>query len=159
VKSLVLDDKWLAAISRRVTGEVTSLTHSLVARVQQLGERYAETVGALDRDMTGLPELLHSNRAFPGGMRPLPNVSATDRPRRRQRGRLRPLRRWVIHLMRYDGFTGSPAYRYPAYWSARHRGGEWSGRDERLAPCRGREGSRILGAASRQQGLRPRQFR
>ena len=49
--------------------------------------------GAL-ADRPGLPELLHGNRAFPGGMRPLPDVSANDRPRRRRRERLRALRRY-----------------------------------------------------------------
>jgi type I restriction enzyme M protein len=47
VKSLVLDDKWSATIRNRVSGEVNALTLGLVARIQQLGERYAETVGDL----------------------------------------------------------------------------------------------------------------
>lgn len=54
VKSLVLDEKWHAAIKSRVAGEVHSLTHNLVARIQQLGERYAQTVGALDSELADL---------------------------------------------------------------------------------------------------------
>ena len=54
VKSLVLDDKWCAAVKSRIAGEVNSLTLDLVARIQQLGERYAETVGALDAELERL---------------------------------------------------------------------------------------------------------
>jgi hypothetical protein len=48
VKDLVVDDKWHTAIATRVVGEVNSLTLELVARIQELGERYAETVTGLD---------------------------------------------------------------------------------------------------------------
>jgi type I restriction enzyme M protein len=48
VKALVLDEKWHAAISGQIDREVISLTLALVVRIKQLGERYAETVGALD---------------------------------------------------------------------------------------------------------------
>ncbi len=48
VKTLVLDDKWRATVARHTTGEVEALTLDLVARIQQLGNRYAETVGDLD---------------------------------------------------------------------------------------------------------------
>jgi type I restriction enzyme M protein len=48
VKTLVLDDKWRDTVVRRVAGEVEALTLDLVARIQQLGERYAETLTDLD---------------------------------------------------------------------------------------------------------------
>lgn len=54
VKFLVLDQKWHATIKSRIAGEVTSLTYDLVARIQQLGERYAQTVGALDSELAKL---------------------------------------------------------------------------------------------------------
>lgn len=54
VKSLVLDEKWHATIKSRIAGEVNSLTLSLVARLQELGERYAETVRALDAALENL---------------------------------------------------------------------------------------------------------
>ena len=54
VKSLVLDDKWHETVKSRIAGEVNSLTLDLVARIQQLGERYAETVGALDDELESL---------------------------------------------------------------------------------------------------------
>lgn len=48
IKTLVLDDKWQATVVRCVGGEVKALTLGLVARIQQLGERYAATVEDLD---------------------------------------------------------------------------------------------------------------
>ncbi|RUP05932.1 MAG: SAM-dependent DNA methyltransferase [Mycobacterium sp.] len=54
VKSLVLDEKWHVTIKSRIADEVTSLTHDLVARLQQLGERYAQTVSALDSELADL---------------------------------------------------------------------------------------------------------
>ncbi|MGH3955936.1 MAG: type I restriction-modification system subunit M [Mycobacterium sp.] len=54
VKTLVLDDKWQKAIGQSIATEVEALTLDLVARIQQLGERYAETLSDLDG---GLAEL------------------------------------------------------------------------------------------------------
>jgi type I restriction enzyme M protein len=51
IKALVLADKWAASIRERVAGEANSLTLVLVKRIQQLGERYAETVGALNAEL------------------------------------------------------------------------------------------------------------
>nr|WP_306274453.1 type I restriction-modification system subunit M [Micrococcus sp. Mcc28] len=54
IKSLVLDNKWQKTINRRVAGEVDALTFDLVARIQQLGERYSSTIGALDDELAKL---------------------------------------------------------------------------------------------------------
>lgn len=54
IKALVLDDKWQATVVRRVAGEVEALTLDLVARSQQLGKRYAETVSDLDAELEKL---------------------------------------------------------------------------------------------------------
>ncbi|AOD24928.1 type I restriction endonuclease subunit M (plasmid) [Rhodococcus sp. p52] len=54
VTTLVLDDKWQAAVVHRVVGEVEALTLDLVARVQQLGERYAATVDNLNTELAVL---------------------------------------------------------------------------------------------------------
>lgn len=51
VKSLVLDAKWFDTIQNRIASEVNSLTLALVARIQQLGERYADTVSTLDNEL------------------------------------------------------------------------------------------------------------
>ena len=54
VKSVVLDDKWHTTIAIRLDTEVTALTLRLVSRIQQLGERYAETVSDLDAELEEL---------------------------------------------------------------------------------------------------------
>jgi type I restriction enzyme M protein len=47
IKQLVLDDKWHATIRTKVDHEVNSLTLDLVGRIQELGQRYGETVDDL----------------------------------------------------------------------------------------------------------------
>ena len=54
VLGLVLDDKWAATIRDRIAGEVNFLMVALVARIQQLGGRYVETVGALGVELEEL---------------------------------------------------------------------------------------------------------
>ncbi|WP_156725838.1 type I restriction-modification system subunit M [Streptomyces apocyni] len=54
IKQLVLDDKWHATVASRVASEAESLTLKLVSRIQQLGERYAETVNDLDNELKQL---------------------------------------------------------------------------------------------------------
>jgi type I restriction enzyme M protein len=54
VKALVLDDKWQSTIAARVLGELDSLTLALVGRIQQLGERYDETLKHLDVELIEL---------------------------------------------------------------------------------------------------------
>ena len=51
IKQLAINDKWHSNISSLVTGEVNELTLKLVERIQQLGERYAETIDALDIEL------------------------------------------------------------------------------------------------------------
>jgi len=54
VKALVLDDKWQSTIATLVLGELDSLTLALVDRIQQLGERYDETLKHLDSELAEL---------------------------------------------------------------------------------------------------------
>lgn len=48
VKVLVIDDKWRNVLVSRITHEVEALTLDLVARIQEVGERYEDTVEDLD---------------------------------------------------------------------------------------------------------------
>jgi len=65
-KSIVLDDKWHATISAKVDSEVNALTLSLVARIHQLGERYAETIGEIDTELLRLEARVASHIAAMG---------------------------------------------------------------------------------------------
>jgi len=66
VKSLVLDEKWHRAVKSRIAGEVTSLTHDLVVRIQQLGQRYAKTVDELDAELAQLESKVAGHLAAMG---------------------------------------------------------------------------------------------
>jgi type I restriction enzyme M protein len=54
VKNLVLNDKWQATITVGIVSEVDLLTITIVGRIQELGERYAQTVSALDASLAEL---------------------------------------------------------------------------------------------------------
>lgn len=66
VKILVLDDKWHATVAGRIAEEVESLTLDLVARLQQLGDRYGETVGQLDQSLAGIEARVEGHLAAMG---------------------------------------------------------------------------------------------
>jgi type I restriction enzyme M protein len=63
IRILVLDDKWKATVSRRVDGELTSLVLDLVARIQELGERYSETLSNLESELQNLNSRLSAHLA------------------------------------------------------------------------------------------------
>ena len=66
IKTLATDDKWRATVVHRVAGEAEALTLDLVARIQQLGERYSTTVGELDAELKRLDAKVASNLAAMG---------------------------------------------------------------------------------------------
>ena len=51
IKTLVIEDKWLAAIREAVEGEIQRLTHQLAGRVKELEERYAQPLPELAQEM------------------------------------------------------------------------------------------------------------
>lgn len=54
VQTLVLDDKWRATATSRVAAEVEALTLALVGRIEQLGDRYRQTLSALSAELDDL---------------------------------------------------------------------------------------------------------
>lgn len=56
VRSLVIDDKWLASIQADIQSEVDSISQRLTSRIKELSERYEHTVGELDAEVAGLEE-------------------------------------------------------------------------------------------------------
>ncbi|MBM3494982.1 MAG: type I restriction endonuclease subunit M, partial [Armatimonadetes bacterium] len=50
VKSLVVDDKWLATLADAVQGELDRVSRTVTGRVRQLAERYARTLPMLSED-------------------------------------------------------------------------------------------------------------
>ena len=53
IKTLVVADKWFASIQSAIEGEVQRLTQALAARVQELEERYAQSLLLLEQDVEG----------------------------------------------------------------------------------------------------------
>ena len=54
IKTLVVDDKWLAGIRAAIEGEVDGLTQQLSGRVQVLEARYAQPLSVLEREVETL---------------------------------------------------------------------------------------------------------
>ena len=51
IKTLVVDDKWTAAIENDVRGEIERVTRTVAGRVKALDERYAEPLPALTAEV------------------------------------------------------------------------------------------------------------
>jgi len=51
IKTLVVEDKWLASLRAAIDGEVQRVTQQLAGRVKELDERYAQPLPALERDV------------------------------------------------------------------------------------------------------------
>jgi type I restriction enzyme M protein len=66
VMTIVLDEKWQSAITKRVADELNSLTLALVSRIQQLGERYDDTVEGLEAELATLSNKVASHLADMG---------------------------------------------------------------------------------------------
>jgi type I restriction enzyme M protein len=76
VMNLVLDSKWLSDVSGRVATVVESKVHRLVARVSQLGKRYAATLDDLDDRLTALDKAVAGHLALLTGEARMPGFSA-----------------------------------------------------------------------------------
>jgi type I restriction enzyme M protein len=56
IKSLVVDDKWLAALEAAIHGEMDCITQSLTQRVKELSERYEAPMSQMNERVTELEE-------------------------------------------------------------------------------------------------------
>jgi type I restriction enzyme M protein len=66
VHALVLDDKWRATISSRIVNLLHSLAVELVSRIQQLGERYDETLADMEAELVKLDQRVVAHLADMG---------------------------------------------------------------------------------------------
>jgi type I restriction enzyme M protein len=53
-KTLVVEDKWMAALQDNVSGELDRVSQALTARVKVLTERYAASLPAIEADVAAL---------------------------------------------------------------------------------------------------------
>ncbi|MCX2831257.1 type I restriction-modification system subunit M [Microbulbifer thermotolerans] len=56
LKSLIVEDKWLATLRTRIEAEIERITQQLANRVKELEERYAEPLPALTQQVESLSE-------------------------------------------------------------------------------------------------------
>jgi type I restriction enzyme M protein len=61
VKTLVVDDKWLASLAAAVHGELERLSQALTSRVRQLAERYATPLPKLADALHSLGALVDAH--------------------------------------------------------------------------------------------------
>jgi type I restriction enzyme M protein len=54
IKTLVVDDKWLAALADAVQGELDRVSQTLTGRIRQLAERYATPLPQLTDEVASL---------------------------------------------------------------------------------------------------------
>ena len=54
IKTLVVDDKWLASIKAAVQGELARVSQTLTGRIRQLAERYATPLPQLTDEVATL---------------------------------------------------------------------------------------------------------
>jgi type I restriction enzyme M protein len=54
IKTLVVEDKWLASLRGAIDGEVRRVTQQLAGRVKELKERYSRPLPALERELEAL---------------------------------------------------------------------------------------------------------
>ena len=56
IKTLVVDDKWMARLSAAVQGEIDRVSQTLTGRVWQLSERYSTPLPKLETEVAALSE-------------------------------------------------------------------------------------------------------
>ena len=61
VKHLVIEQKWMQTLKGSIQGEIDAISQSLTARIKELGERYDETLGALDATANELEEKVNAH--------------------------------------------------------------------------------------------------
>jgi type I restriction enzyme M protein len=54
IKTLVVDDKWLATLAAAVQGELDRVSQTLTGRIRQLAERYATPLPQLTDEVAAL---------------------------------------------------------------------------------------------------------
>ena len=56
IKSLIVDDKWLATLESNIVAEIERVTQQLANRVKELEERYSEPLPALTQSVENLSD-------------------------------------------------------------------------------------------------------
>lgn len=54
IKTLIVDDKWLATLDKDIHGEIDRISQTLSARLKELAERYGTTLPKMNERVTEL---------------------------------------------------------------------------------------------------------
>ena len=68
IKTLVVDDKWLAMLAAAVQGELDRVSQTLTGRIRQLAERYATPLPQLTGEVATLAARVDSHLKKMGAM-------------------------------------------------------------------------------------------
>jgi type I restriction enzyme M protein len=69
IKTLVVDDKWLATIAAAVQGELDRVSQTLTSRIRQLAERYATPLPQLTEELAMLASRVDEHLKKMGAVR------------------------------------------------------------------------------------------
>jgi type I restriction enzyme M protein len=61
IKTLVVDDKWLATIAAAVQGELDRVSQTLTGRIRQLAQRYATPLAQLTDQVAALADRVNGH--------------------------------------------------------------------------------------------------
>ena len=68
IKTLVVDDKWMARLSAAVQGELDRVSQTLTGRIRELAERYATPLPQLTDEVATLAARVEEHLAEDGGV-------------------------------------------------------------------------------------------
>ena len=66
IKQLVVEKKWSSALAARLDSEMLQISQNLTTRVNELAERYEQTLSAIDNDIVDLGEKVKKHLAIMG---------------------------------------------------------------------------------------------
>ena len=61
IKTLVVEDKWLAKLEQDVQSEIQRVSQRLTGRIKELAERYERTLPSLTTEVGGLEKKVHAH--------------------------------------------------------------------------------------------------
>lgn len=61
VKQLVIEKKWMNTLQTNINGEIDAISQRLTSRIKELGERYDDTLGAIDSNVKELEEKVNAH--------------------------------------------------------------------------------------------------
>src|SRR5439155_24109282 len=70
IKTLVVEDKWLAALAAAVQGQLDNVSQTLTGRIRQLAERYATPLPELTDEVDTLPSRVQLHPETRGALWP-----------------------------------------------------------------------------------------